>query len=86
MARELSESERVTILENTVREAIEVYLHYIDPGNHVSRDDALNDFIAIFDRMDVARAAYVDPTEPGRALNERRRRPPKVSRPNLRIV
>jgi hypothetical protein len=54
-----SAAERVQILEEAVRDATEVYLRYIDPANRVTREDALNQFIAIFDRRQVAEAAGV---------------------------
>ena len=53
----LSDSERLEILTDAVRRAVSVMLNYIDPANGVSRDDALNDFIEIFDSTKVARAA-----------------------------
>jgi hypothetical protein len=34
-------------------------LNFIDPANGVARDDALSDFIAIFDSTQVARAAGI---------------------------
>jgi hypothetical protein len=45
----LSNPERLEILSDAVRKAVAVYMNYIDPGNGVSRDDALNEFIGIVD-------------------------------------
>ena len=42
-----------------MRRAVSVMLNFIDPANGVARDDALSDFIAIFDSTQVARAAGI---------------------------
>ena len=55
----MSDSERLEILSDAVRRAVSVMLNYIDPANGISRDDALDDFIEIFDSTKVARAAGV---------------------------
>ncbi len=70
----LSDSERLRILSEAMREAVDVYLRYIDPANGISRDDALNHLVAILDRRAVAEAAGIE-------LG-----PPRQPKPHLRIV
>jgi hypothetical protein len=64
--------ERLKVLEETVREALQAYLTYTDPHNRVSRDEALGQLIEILDRREVAEAADVDLPEeatPGEAVH-----------------
>ena len=57
--------ERLRVLEDAMREAIDAYLLYIDPHNQVSRADFVDHLVGILDRRDVADAAgHVDP-DPG---------------------
>ena len=60
--QEPCDPERLQVLEDAMRQAIHAYLGYIDPGNRVTRDEALNRLIEILDRREVAEAANVDPT------------------------
>ena len=52
-----SDAERLRILSEAMRQAVDVYLRYIDPANGVSQEEALNDLIVILDRREVAEAA-----------------------------
>jgi hypothetical protein len=52
--------ERLKVLEDAMREAIQAYLTYTDPHNLISRDEVLGRLIDILDRREVAEAANVD--------------------------
>jgi hypothetical protein len=56
------DAERLKLLEDAMREAIDAYLLYIDPHNRVSRAEFVDHLIGILDRREVADAAgHIDP-------------------------
>jgi hypothetical protein len=61
--KEPCDPERLKVLEEAVREALQAYLTSTDPHNRVSRDEALGQLIEILDRREVAEAAEVDLSE-----------------------
>jgi hypothetical protein len=62
--------ERLKVLEDAMREAIETYLTFTDPYNRMSRDEALGRLIEILDRREVAEAANVpDEQSPPEAVH-----------------
>ena len=73
--QEPCDPERLKVLEDAMREAIEAYLAYSDPHYRVSRDEFLGRVMEILDRREVGDAAEVgDPLEAAereRARSER---------------
>jgi hypothetical protein len=69
------DSERLKVLEEAMREAVEAYLTYTDPHNRMSREEVLRRFFDILDRREVAEAAKVDLSDdepPAEGAAERR--------------
>ena len=59
-AQEPCDPERLKVLEDAMREAIQAYLGFTDPHNRVSREEFLSRLMEILDRREVADAAEVE--------------------------
>jgi hypothetical protein len=60
MSDEPRDPERLEILKDAMREAIQAYLLFSDPENRMGRDEILGRLIDVLDRREVADAAKVD--------------------------